>query len=111
PTKAARPIEPDTGAAPTAALRCGVANSLASGANAPVMGFGPARKAAALCPFWPQEYAWPNDRNGPPGMAVQPWTENGPVRVEKMVFQFVRSVWNPGGSVKDVNCGSESPDN
>src|SRR5882757_8164114 len=31
--------------------------------------------------------------------------------VEKMVFQFVRSASSPGGSDKDVNCGSESPDN
>jgi len=51
PTKAARPIDPDTGPPPKAALRCGVPNSLASGANAPVMAFGPARKAAAPCPF------------------------------------------------------------
>src|ERR1700739_3100532 len=57
PTVAARPIDPDTGVAPKAALRCGVPNSLASGANAPVMGFGPARKAVAPCPFWPQAYA------------------------------------------------------
>ena len=56
-TRAARPIDPDTGPAPKAALTCGVPNSLASGANAPVMGFGPAIKAAALCPFWPQAYA------------------------------------------------------
>ena len=52
-TRVARPIDPDTGLAPKAALRCGVPNSLASGANAPVMGLGPARNAAALCPFCP----------------------------------------------------------
>ena len=56
-TRAARPIDPDTGPAPKAALRCGLPNSLASGANAPVMAFGPARKAARPCPFWPQAYA------------------------------------------------------
>ena len=49
--------DPDTGPAPKAALRCGIANSLASGANAPVMGLAPARKEAAPCPFWPHAYA------------------------------------------------------
>src|ERR1700730_291458 len=44
-------------------------------------------------------------------MAVQPCREYGPVRVEKMVFQFVRSVESPGGKVAVVSCGSESPDN
>ncbi len=111
PTRAARPIDPDTGPAPKAALRCGVPNSLASGANAPVMGFGPARKAAAPCPFWPQAYPCPKDRNGPPGMDSSPWMEYGPeVMVEKMVFQFVRSAWSPGGNVAEPNCGNESPD-
>ena len=31
--------------------------------------------------------------------------------VEKMVFQFVRSVSSAGGNVAVVSCGSESPDN
>src|ERR1700733_10453607 len=31
--------------------------------------------------------------------------------VEKMVFQFVRSVVSPGGRVAVVICGSASPDN
>src|ERR1700727_3166691 len=31
--------------------------------------------------------------------------------VEKMVFQFVRSVVSPGGKVAVVSCGSASPDN
>src|ERR1700749_1465952 len=30
--------------------------------------------------------------------------------VEKMVFQFVRSVSSAGGNVSDVNCGNESPE-
>src|ERR1700739_674877 len=72
PTMAARPIDPDTGPAPKAALRCGAPSALASGPTAPVMGSGPARNAAAPCPFWPQAYAWPNDRNGPPGMEANP---------------------------------------
>src|ERR1700733_225474 len=31
--------------------------------------------------------------------------------VEKMVFQFVRSVSSPGGNDSDVSCGKDSPDN
>src|ERR1700727_2419920 len=31
--------------------------------------------------------------------------------VEKMVFQFVRSVESPGGNVNENNCGKDSPDN
>src|SRR5271165_5327884 len=31
--------------------------------------------------------------------------------VEKMVFQFVRSVSSAAGNVSDVNCGNERPDN
>ena len=44
-------------------------------------------------------------------MAVQPCREYDPVRVEKMVFQFVRSVSSPGGSDAESNCGKDSPDN
>ena len=44
-------------------------------------------------------------------MAVQPCSEYGPVSADQMVFQFVRSVCSPGGSDRDVSCGSESPDN
>ena len=31
--------------------------------------------------------------------------------VEKMVFQFVRSVPSPGGNDAESNCGKDSPDN
>src|ERR1700761_5452468 len=31
--------------------------------------------------------------------------------VEKMVFQFVRSVESPGGNVAENTCGNDSPDN
>ena len=31
--------------------------------------------------------------------------------VEKMVFQFVRSVSSPGGNDAESNCGKDSPDN
>lgn len=31
--------------------------------------------------------------------------------VEKMAFQFVRSVEGPGGNVAQNNCGKDSPDN
>jgi len=44
-------------------------------------------------------------------MAVHPCREYDPVRVEKMVFQFVRSVSSPEGNDSGVNCGKESPDN
>src|SRR5271163_4982528 len=49
PTRAARPIAPDTGAPPKE-LRCAAAPPV-RGANAPVMGFT-APKAARPCPFW-----------------------------------------------------------
>src|ERR1700733_8071302 len=45
-------------------------------------------------------------------MEVKLMCEYGPdAMVEKMVFQFVRSVESPGGNVAENNCGSESPDN
>src|SRR5271170_1520764 len=43
-------------------------------------------------------------------MEVNPWMDCDPVRVEKMVLKFVRSVSSPGGRDAEVNCGNESPD-
>src|SRR5262249_17273963 len=110
PTTDARPIDPAT-CAPVkpAEPRCGI--SPAIGANDPVMAFGPARYAAAPCPFWPHAYACPNDRNGPPGMEASPCREYGPEAiVDMIVFQFVRSVMSPGGTVTAASCGNARPD-
>src|SRR5580693_1940514 len=113
PTRAALPTAPDTGAPPSAELKCAGSPPLAIGANAPLMNFGPAAKSAAPCPFWPQAYACPKDRNGPPGMAVSPCRENPPeAMVDVKLSQFTRSAWSPAGSdVKLVNCGTWSPAN
>ena len=94
PTRAALPIDPDTCPAPTAELSMGLTAlaPLVSGANAPEMAFGPERYAAAPCPFWPQAYAWPNDRNGPPGMLLHDCGENGPVATDQNSFQFVMAL-------------------
>src|ERR1700722_3093873 len=56
PTKDALPIDPVTGAPPTAELSMDrtALGPLVSGANAPEMNFGPPKRAWAACPFWAQ---------------------------------------------------------
>src|ERR1700756_4100003 len=56
PTRAALPMDPEICPAPIAELSIGFTAPLVSGANAPLMNFGPPRKAAAPCPFWPHAY-------------------------------------------------------
>src|ERR1700754_1111078 len=100
PTRAALPIDPDTGAPPTDELSIGAtAAPRVSGARAPEIDFGPARYAPAPCPFWPHAYAWPNARNGPPGMVLDDWGENTPVTADQNVFQLLMI----GGAVKPVD--------
>lgn len=111
PTTAARPMAPDTGPVPNPVGLTTDFSESPSGANAPVGGLGPASQAAAPCPFWPQAYACPNDRNGPPGIVLQLCGENGPVRVDQIVFQLARSVESPGGNCRLNSVGNESPDN
>src|SRR3954469_18887890 len=109
PTRAARPIVPETGAPPTLVEVRFAPSELAIGASEPLAAFAGAKNDCRPCPFCAYAYTWPNDRNGPPGIEVSPCAENGPVMVDTRVFQFARLVTTAGGSVAEPICGSASP--